>query len=207
MQLTEGPGCERVTDGHASNPVNCDASSLARVVVIGSSCSGKTTFARRLADVLGSTHIELDALHWGPDWVPKPPSEFAALVDLATAGSDWVVDGNYSVVRQVVWPRATAIVWLNPGFATVCGRALRRTVRRSLAREELYAGNRESLRRAFLSRDSILLWVVQTYHRRRREFSQLRQTSSSVHWFELRRQQDVAAFLEKPGRAAVPAST
>jgi hypothetical protein len=147
-----------------------------------------------LAAIIDSTHVELDSLHWGPQWVPNP--EFARLVDAATSRTNWVVDGNYSIVRQIVWPRATAIVWLNLGFATVFGRALRRTVRRSLTGETLYAGNRESLRRAFLSRDSILLWVIQTHNRRRREFEKLKQAPSSLEWFDLRRPVEVAAFLE-----------
>ena len=157
---------------------------LARVVVVGSSCSGKTTFARELAAVLGSPHVELDALHWGPEWVPKPEPEFARLTDVATAAPRWVVD------------------WLNLGFATVFARALRRTMRRSLTGEELYAGNRESLGRAFLSRESILLWVLQTYGRRRREFQSLKQGAQDLQWFEFRHQSEASAFLQSIRHAA-----
>jgi len=175
---------------------------LARVVVVGSSCSGKTTFARELAAVLGSPHVELDALHWGPEWVPKPKPEFARLTDAATAAPRWVVDGNYRIVREIVWPRATSIVWLNLAFATVFARALRRTMRRSLSGEELYAGNRESLGRAFVSRESILLWVLQTYGRRQREFQLLKQGAKDLQWFEFRRQSEASAFLQSIQHAA-----
>jgi len=175
---------------------------LARVVVVGSSCSGKTTFARELAAVLGSPHVELDALHWGPEWVPKPEPEFARLTDVATAAPRWVVDGNYRIVREIVWPRATSIIWLNLGFATVFARALRRTMRRSLTGEELYAGNRESLGRAFLSRESILLWVLQTYGPRRREFQSLKHGAQNHRWFEFRRQSEASAFLQGIRHAA-----
>jgi adenylate kinase family enzyme len=169
---------------------------LTRVVVVGSSCSGKTTFARELAAVLGSPHVELDALHWGPGWVPRPESEFARLTDAATAAPRWVVDGNYHIVREIVWPRATSIVWLNLDFATVFARAFRRTLRRSLSAEKLYAGNVESLRRAFLSRESILLWILQTYDRRRREFRSLKHGARNLQWFEFRRQSEASAFLQ-----------
>jgi hypothetical protein len=153
-----------------------------------------------LSCILGVPHVELDSLHWAPGWVPKPSTEFARLVDIATADARWVVDGNYSLVRSIVWPRATAIVWLNLGFATVLGRALRRTVRRSLTGETLFSGNRESLGRAFLSRDSILLWVVRTHGRRRREFATLRRTTGELRWFELRRAAQVSLFLESLAR-------
>jgi adenylate kinase family enzyme len=177
--------------------VDATLEQLARVVVVGASCSGKTTFARELAGILGSTHVELDALHWGPDWVPKPRPEFGRLTDIATTQPQWVVDGNYRVVRDVVWPRATSIVWLNLAFPTVFGRAIRRTLRRSLTGEELYAGNRESLRRAFLSRESILLWVLQTHGRRRREFRNLKETTRGLRWFEFRHASEAAAFLRR----------
>ena len=184
--------------------VDATLEQLARVVVVGTSCSGKTTFARELAGILDSTHVELDALHWDPGWVPKPRPEFGRLADVATAKTRWVVDGNYGIVRDIVWPRATSIVWLNLNFATVFGRAIRRTVRRSLTRERLYAGNRESLSRAFLSRESILLWVLQTHHRRRREFRELKETTHGLRWFEFRNATEAAAFLQNVRRAARP---
>jgi len=45
---------------------------LTRVVVVGTSCSGKTTLARRLARILATEHVELDSLYWGPEQTPRP---------------------------------------------------------------------------------------------------------------------------------------
>jgi adenylate kinase family enzyme len=148
-------------------------SELRRVGVVGSSCAGKTTFSRCLAQHLGIPHIELDALYWLPNWKPRPRREFLALVEEAVAQEHWVIDGNYSAVRTLVWSRATTVVWLNYTFPTVLWRALTRTVRRSLTQEELFAGNRESLRLAFLSRESILWWVITTFHQRRHQYQAL----------------------------------
>jgi hypothetical protein len=82
----------------------------------------------------------------------------------------WVVDGNYSAVRDLVWSRATTVVWLNYAFPLVFWRALTRTVRRGVWQEELFTGNRESLRRSFCSRESILWWVMTTFRQRRRQY-------------------------------------
>ncbi len=178
-------------------------SEMARVVVVGCSGAGKSTFARQLAQLLGAPHVELDALYWLPNWVPRPTDEFCALVAPAVSQEHWVTDGNYSAVRDLVWSRATAVIWLNYGFPTVFGRVLRRTLRRTLTHEELYTGNRESLRRSFLSRDSILWWVITTYQRRRRQYRALfgqPATVSCAH-VEFRRPSEARRFLAALGAA------
>ena len=106
--------------------------SLQRVLVVGSCGAGKSTFARALAPRLGRPVVELDALHWGPDWTPKPREAFRALAAAAAAREGWIADGNYSAVRDLLWPRAQTVFWLNYPFHTVMVRALRRTLRRSL---------------------------------------------------------------------------
>jgi len=143
---------------------------LRRVVVIGTSCSGKTTLAGRVAGILAVPHIELDAIHWLPEWQERPMEEFRELTALAVAANQWVADGNYSGVRDIVWARATSVIWLNYTFPLVLWRALRRTITRSFGGQILYSGNKESLRKAFLSRESIIWWVITTYHRLRREY-------------------------------------
>jgi len=146
---------------------------LSRTVVVGTSCSGKTVFARQLAAHLNAPHIELDALHWLPGWQERDSGEFVAVVGQAAAAPAWVADGNYGRARSVLWQRASAIVWLNYPFRIVFARALRRTLVRAATREELWSGNRESLRLAFLSRRSILWWVITTHRRRQREYRAL----------------------------------
>ena len=170
---------------------------LDRVVVVGSSGCGKSRFARDLAQLLGQPAVELDELQWAPNWTEKPEDEFRRLVSSAAAAPRWVVDGNYSRMRDVLWPRATTIVWLNFGFLTVFHRALRRTVQRILTNEPYWHGNRESVRRAFFSRDSILVYVVSTFHRRRRQYTELRASGKYSHlsWIVFRRPADARRFL------------
>jgi len=144
-----------------------------RISVVGTSGSGKTIVGRAIADRLGIPFIELDALAWLPGWVNRPLAELRELVDERTRGPMWVVDGNYSKVRDLVWGRADTVVWLDYPFRHVFGQLLRRTIRRSLRREELWNGNRESLRMSFFSRESILLWAIRTHPRRKRQYPEL----------------------------------
>jgi len=172
---------------------------LKRVLVVGSSSSGKTSFAWQLAAILACKPVELDDLFWGPNWTPRPEAEFRSLAEAAIAGPDWVVDGNYGVLRTLLWPRATSVIWLNYGFLTVFLRALRRTIRRIAYRERLFSGNRESFGEAFLSRKSILYWVITTHGRKRREFEELRRSGQfpQLQWLEFRQPSDAENFLRE----------
>jgi len=165
--------------------------------VVGTSGCGKTTLARHLSERLGAPHIELDALYWGPDWTPSSDDEFRRRIAEAIEGERWILDGNYAKARDLAWPRATTVVWLNYGFFTVLGRVIARTVRRSLRREPLFSDNRETLGRAIGTRDSILVWVLTTYARRKRDYTRLRaeRTYPNLVWVELRKPRDAEAWL------------
>lgn len=168
-----------------------------RVVVIGTSAAGKTTFSRTLAERVNASFVELDELHWMPEWRERPDDDFAVLVDKAIAGESWVVDGNYAVVRDLVWPRANVVIWLNYSFPLVFWRGLRRSLDRGLRGQVLWHGNRESLPRAFLSKDSILLWIATTFSRRRAEFAGLKSSGRypNLRWIEFRKPADADRWL------------
>lgn len=141
-----------------------------RVLVIGTAGSGKTTLARYLAGGLVLRHIELDALHWAADWRPVPRALFRERVAAAAAAPGWVADGNYSAVRDLLWPLADTAIWLDYPLGLVLPRLLRRTVLRIITREELWAGNRERFQSQFLSRESLFLWAWRSARRRRRTY-------------------------------------
>src|SRR6266540_2542235 len=146
---------------------------LQRIAVVGTSGAGKTTTARMIAGRLDLPHVELDALHWDANWTMAPLPVFRERVARALAGDAWVADGNYSKTRDLIWPRAQLIVWLDYRLPVIFWRLFRRSLRRSLSREELWNGNRERLRDQFFSRDSLFLWVLQSYRRHRAEYPAL----------------------------------
>jgi len=125
--------------------------------------------------------IELDALHWEPNWQPVDPDLFRQRITEAASIDKWVSAGNYSKVRDVLWPRATHIVWLDYAFPIVAYQLLRRTLSRIITQEELWGGNRESFSMAFFDKDSILVWLLQTYWRNRREYPRLLEQPEYAH--------------------------
>lgn len=120
-----------------------------RIVVIGISGAGKSTMARRLALGLGAPHVELDSFYWEAGWQPAKREAFIGRVDAATAGTAWVVDGNYGAVRHLVWQRATHLVWLDYERLPIMLRVIRRSFLRAVTQRELWNGNRERWRSWF----------------------------------------------------------
>ncbi len=180
-----------------------------RIVIVGTSCAGKSTFARALAAARGCPYVDLDELYWSPGWWPRPEPEFLQAVTQAVAGEHWVIAGNYGHARDLLWARATDIAWLNYSLPVVFWRGLRRTTARVLSGELLFHGNRESFRMSFLSRESILWWILSTYHRRRREFQGLRAAGPFAHlqWHELRSPEQAPALLQALAKKAAQGRT
>jgi adenylate kinase family enzyme len=152
-----------------------------RIVVIGSSGSGKTTVARRIAAMAGLPHVELDALHWEPNWTPASTDVFRERVASALAGDAWVVDGGYAQVRDLTWGRAEHMIWLDYTLARALYQLTLRTFRRRFRNEELWNGNRERLRHFFFSRESLYLWVLKSHGGRRRRYPQYLQQPEMRH--------------------------
>lgn len=169
-----------------------------RLVVVGTSGTGKTYFSARLAAALACPHIELDGLYWGPNWQAVPQADFAKAVTLATEGDAWVADGNYSVVRELLWGRATHIVWLNLPQRVVLMQLLRRTLGLALSGATLYSGNKESLRTAFLSKKSVLWWSLTTYGKNKKRYAALRDSAQYAHlqWIEVKHPRSMEAVIQ-----------
>ena len=140
-----------------------------RIVVVGSTGAGKTTMGAGLAGLLAIPHVELDSLFWGPNWTECPTEIFRNRVAEATSGDAWVVDGNYGKARDILWSRADTVIWLDYALPVIFYRLTRRNAYRIGRRVELWNGNRERLG-ASLGRDSLYVWALRTYRRRRIEF-------------------------------------
>jgi hypothetical protein len=102
-----------------------------RILVLGRTGSGKTTLARDLAAALGAPHVELDSLYFGADLRTVPLAVLRERTSAAIAGDRWVTDGNKSAVRDLVWPRADTVVWLDYPVVVSLWRLGKRAVRRT----------------------------------------------------------------------------
>lgn len=171
---------------------------MQRISVVGNSGSGKSTLARRIAAALDIPHLELDSVFHQPGWQPLETGEFRRRVTEFTAGPAWVVDGNYSKVRDIVWSRADTVLWLDPPRRRVMRQLIPRTLRRMATRAELWNGNREQWR-SLLRLDpgeSILLWAWTSHHTYRQRYLSAQADPANEHLDFIRlRTPDQAAAL------------
>ncbi|HWC29787.1 MAG TPA: adenylate kinase [Dehalococcoidia bacterium] len=176
-----------------------------RICVVGTSGSGKTYVAQALAKRLSSiTYISNDAIIRRPNWVPTPDDARLAASDAATRLSAWTFDGNLSLCRaedRLVLDRCDTVVWLDLPRWQVWSQVIWRTLRRYVTREELWHGNRESLRITF-SRNSIAWWSVKTFSKRRREYTQLFADPAQATKMRIRLSSrgETNRWLQSPGR-------
>lgn len=174
---------------------------LLRVNVVGTSGSGKSTFSKKLAALLGSSYIEMDRLYHGPNWTEPPVETFRTRVSDALTGDRWVLDGNYhSKSYDIKWPKATAIIWIDPSFTLNLWQAVTRAANRAWTQKELWpgTGNRETFRKSFFSRESVVLWTITSYHRLQKRYGDVMQNPPYKHlrFTRLRGRRSTATFLD-----------
>jgi len=133
-----------------------------RVIVAGTSGSGKTHLAARIGATLQIPHVEIDALHHGPGWAKRP--EFEGDVRRLARSPQWVTEWQYPAARPMLAERADLLVWLDLSLTRVMWQVTRRTIGRALNREVLWNGNVEPpLWTILRDRDHIIRWTWRTH--------------------------------------------
>ena len=148
-----------------------------RALVMGSTGSGKSTFARALAQRIGAAHIEQDALNWDPGWVnlsQTDPEKLRERARKAVAAENWTSCGNYSVIRRTMLERTTHLIWLDYSRPVIMRRVISRSLARAIDGRELWegTGNREDFR-AWLDKEHPIRWAWDTFHHRRATYEAL----------------------------------
>jgi adenylate kinase family enzyme len=181
-----------------------------RVSVVGNSGSGKTTLGAALGRAMGVPHLELDSVFHQPNWEPLDRDEFRRLVSEFVAADRWVIDGNYSSVRDLIWARADTVVWLDLPRRRVMRQLLWRTIRRGALRMELWNGNRERLTSLFKAdpQESIVAWAWTRHHVYRQRYLTASRDPANAHlnFVRVRSPRERTALLRRAREQSLPGS-
>jgi len=154
-----------------------------RILILGRTGSGKTTLARELAAALGVPHVELDSLYFGPDFSRAPLSLLRERTSAAIAGDRWVTDGNKRAVRDLVWPRADTIIWLDyPVYMSLWRLVKRARTRTSaLSAQAAQTGRRTGLPKQMLAAARGVLTALRSHRGQRREYPSMFTKPANQH--------------------------
>jgi adenylate kinase family enzyme len=101
---------------------------MQKILIIGSSGAGKSTFARRLGDITGIEVVHLDKIYWRPNWVEMPKDEWRETVARLLDGSGWIMDGNYGGTMEMRLAACDTVIFLDIPRLTCTWRIIKRII-------------------------------------------------------------------------------
>jgi adenylate kinase family enzyme len=164
---------------------------MKRILILGSSGAGKSTFAKRLQDVLGIEIIHLDQHYWKPDWIRTESEEWQKKVEELIQGDEWIMDGNYRSTMDLRLPQADTVIWLDFPRLFCLHRILKRRLKND--RVDELDGCRERI--TF----ELLQWVLWKFPRENRKdiFKRVEQLKGKKDVYVLKSHKEVESFLKK----------
>ena len=146
---------------------------MKRIIVAGVSGSGKTYTAKAISESLSIAHFDLDNYYWESGWKEKNRQKFNEIVSNLTSNDAWVISGNFSNIEMPIFERCDHIIWLDYSIFRCLAQSFTRSVRRIIKKEPCCNGNFETFKQLFFSKNSIILWVLSSYNKRRTFYNQL----------------------------------
>lgn len=168
-----------------------------RWMVLGASGGGKSTYSRKLAEVLGLPTIHLDLEYWRPGWVEPPKPEWREKVAELASRDAWVMDGNYSGTLDLRAPRAEVAILLDPPVWTSLAGVYRRKLQyKNETRPDLPEGCPEQWPDL-----QFLHWIVSYKWRSRPRVLRLLGEAPHVRFFHLKSRRAAGDLLSELERA------
>ena len=169
-----------------------------RINVVGTSGSGKSTFAKSIAKKFNAPYVQLDELHWKPNWEESSDEEFFPKLEKALLSDMWILDGNYTRTIPIKWKRVQMVVYLDLPFHVVLYRIVKRSLLRGIRKEDLWHGNRETVWKHLFTSDSMILWTIRTFKKNRKKYPELfaRKEYSHIKFVRLSNKEEVESFPE-----------
>ncbi|EQC48910.1 AAA domain protein [Bacteriovorax sp. BSW11_IV] len=179
---------------------------MKKILVIGTSGSGKSTFANKLSKKLSIPHFQLDALQFKDNWEIKEDSEFFSAIENSLKNDSWIIDGNYGRTHHLTWPKADTVIWIDLPLWLTLYQNFSRSFKRALTKEIIWEGlnNRESFKMLF-SKESVTLWALKTYKTNRERYTHRMSDPklSHIKFHHLKSRRDIRNFLQKINREAL----
>ena len=166
---------------------------MKKILVIGTSGAGKTSLARRLADVLAIPFLPTDPFYWSANWKAVPEAEVLITVGRFMDQDSWILDGNFESNIDDVWTKADTIVWLDYSLSLTLSRNIRRNVWWYVTRDSSWSGNRMSIKRVL----SGAVHCVKSFRRKRQVYAKVLAKFPDLNVLHFRRPKEAADWFDR----------
>ncbi|MGG4491058.1 topology modulation protein [Metabacillus idriensis] len=167
-----------------------------RIMVMGVSAgAGKSTFARKLGELLNINVHHLDVLYWKPNWVEATLEEFAADQQKIAAQNQWIIEGNYQNTYDIRVQNADTIIYLELPLMICLYRVFKRWILNvGRTRPDMGKDCKEKLDWAFIK------FIFTTYYPRKKKMKERLQafkgTGSEKKVIVLNNKKEIRSYLE-----------
>jgi len=159
---------------------------MTKILIIGTSCVGKSTMAKKISEKLPVQYIDLDDLYWLPNWQVQDEKTFISDVSKICQKDNWVISGNYSKVQPLLIEATDHIIWLDYSMPRILFNFFKRTSLRFILKTKCCNGNQETLKDSIFSKNSLLMWILTTHKKRTQHYNNLyssKQGEINLHRF------------------------
>jgi adenylate kinase family enzyme len=166
-----------------------------RILVLGSSGAGKSTFARGLGAALDIEVIHLDSYFWEPNWQATPDELWETKLRALLMRPAWVMDGNYLSSLELRLEYADTLVFIDYNRLVCLWRCIKRfAAYRGENQPELAPGCYEKIDWEFFK------WIWDyPRDKRPRVMEVLDRYADSVQIIHLKGDREVRAFINAGG--------
>ncbi|MGV3463715.1 MAG: topology modulation protein [Heyndrickxia sp.] len=166
---------------------------MERIMVIGVSAGvGKSTFARKLGEMLNKKVYHLDSYYWKPGWVECPLEEFRNAQKEIVQHTEWIIEGNYSNSFDIRTEVCDTIIYLELPLVVCLYRVIKRWLTNiGRTRPDLGEGCPEKMEWKFLK------FIYTTYYPRKKKMAdRFQNLSSEKTIIVLKNKKEIREYLE-----------
>jgi len=166
---------------------------MEKIVIIGSSGSGKTTVSRELGSILNIKVFHMDRLFWQGDWIKVTKDNRVDILQHLVQEKQWIIEGNYINSTELHLIAADTIIFLDAP-PLVCLLHIIKRYRKyyGLSRRDIPDGCREKLTMLRI------LKVLSFPLRERKTLQQKLSDFETKKIIRLRSKKEVEVFLAQP---------
>ncbi len=137
------------------------------ILILGNPGAGKSFLARKISEILSMPIIELDMLFWGRNWSKFSSTHVHNIVKKKVMKTPHIVEGQYPEMRNTLPKYADTIIFIDFPLPLLFWRLLKRSTKRAFTGESTCHGNKETFRKLFFSKHSMIYYIFQVYSKNR----------------------------------------